>query len=642
MKFYKENKVNPLASCLPLVLQIPIFFALFFVLRDFDDEVFPKYPDSDLGWLNVVPNITENINTHWSGWLLLVDLRRQPARLDLLHVDGDGPAPALHLPGAPVRLHLLRHQLPDRPDALLVDDEPLDRRPGPRHAPPRAEAAAAAEANLADAAQGAGSGAEAAALARAGSAATAGEAGRQRPAAGPAQEEEGPEGEAVSEPENQAPDDGRRRERRRDRRRGEVDGAARARAPLPRARQGAGPLHRRLRGRAGASRRRPGAGAGRWRASTRRRGRPRRRARSRARPRRSSARCSSRSARRSARRATIDVVGGRRAHLRDVDRPRARPVIGKRGHTIDAIQYLANAILWRAPEGERKEVIVDAAGYRERRRELPGGHGRPGRLRCAAGRACGGARADDGGRAQDRPRPPRRARGRRHLERRDGAEPPRRRRARPCGVTSVDPRLERWLEALLATPGLTAARDPAEARRVHVDDALAAPALVEEGPSSTSDRAAARPGSRSPSARPDLQVDLLEAQRRKCAFLERPRRAFPNVEVVCARAEEHGSRRREGGYGDRAGAGAGAAAGRAGVVPSARPRRAAGSSSSPARSTWKRPRLAAAPSAAARPRSSPLAGSERRSLLVVPKVAPTPERLPAPPRRSRGNVLSPD
>jgi YidC/Oxa1 family membrane protein insertase len=72
MKFYRENKVNPLASCLPIVLQLPIFFALFFVLRDFEDEVFPKYPDSDLGWLGLVPNITENINEHWSGWLLLV------------------------------------------------------------------------------------------------------------------------------------------------------------------------------------------------------------------------------------------------------------------------------------------------------------------------------------------------------------------------------------------------------------------------------------------------------------------------------------------------------------------------------------------------------------------------------------------
>ena len=32
MKFYKENKVNPMAGCLPLVLQMPIFFALYQVL----------------------------------------------------------------------------------------------------------------------------------------------------------------------------------------------------------------------------------------------------------------------------------------------------------------------------------------------------------------------------------------------------------------------------------------------------------------------------------------------------------------------------------------------------------------------------------------------------------------------------------
>jgi YidC/Oxa1 family membrane protein insertase len=34
MKFYKENKINPMAGCLPLVLQMPIFFALFRVLSD--------------------------------------------------------------------------------------------------------------------------------------------------------------------------------------------------------------------------------------------------------------------------------------------------------------------------------------------------------------------------------------------------------------------------------------------------------------------------------------------------------------------------------------------------------------------------------------------------------------------------------
>jgi YidC/Oxa1 family membrane protein insertase len=33
MKFYQENKINPLASCLPLVMQIPVFISLFYMLR---------------------------------------------------------------------------------------------------------------------------------------------------------------------------------------------------------------------------------------------------------------------------------------------------------------------------------------------------------------------------------------------------------------------------------------------------------------------------------------------------------------------------------------------------------------------------------------------------------------------------------
>jgi YidC/Oxa1 family membrane protein insertase len=33
MRFYRENKVNPFASCLPLLLQIPIFMSLFYLLR---------------------------------------------------------------------------------------------------------------------------------------------------------------------------------------------------------------------------------------------------------------------------------------------------------------------------------------------------------------------------------------------------------------------------------------------------------------------------------------------------------------------------------------------------------------------------------------------------------------------------------
>lgn len=72
MKFYKENKVNPAASCLPIALQIPVFISLFYVLRkDFPKTVLPKYPGSDLGWLHIVPSITDKINSHWAGWLLL-------------------------------------------------------------------------------------------------------------------------------------------------------------------------------------------------------------------------------------------------------------------------------------------------------------------------------------------------------------------------------------------------------------------------------------------------------------------------------------------------------------------------------------------------------------------------------------------
>jgi YidC/Oxa1 family membrane protein insertase len=33
MKFYSENKVNPFASCLPLLAQLPVFLALFYMLR---------------------------------------------------------------------------------------------------------------------------------------------------------------------------------------------------------------------------------------------------------------------------------------------------------------------------------------------------------------------------------------------------------------------------------------------------------------------------------------------------------------------------------------------------------------------------------------------------------------------------------
>ena len=71
MKFYRENKINPYASCLPILFQIPIFIALFFVLRDFEDEIFPNYPESTLDWIGLV-DITEDVSAGW-GPLLLAD-----------------------------------------------------------------------------------------------------------------------------------------------------------------------------------------------------------------------------------------------------------------------------------------------------------------------------------------------------------------------------------------------------------------------------------------------------------------------------------------------------------------------------------------------------------------------------------------
>jgi len=50
------------------------------------------------------------------------------------------------------------------------------------------------------------------------------------------------------------------------------------------------------------------------------------------------------------------------------DGPDLGMLIGRHGQTIDAIQYLANAAMYRGRAEERKDVVVDAAGYRGRRR----------------------------------------------------------------------------------------------------------------------------------------------------------------------------------------------------------------------------------------------------------------------------------
>ena len=104
----------------------------------------------------------------------------------------------------------------------------------------------------------------------------------------------------------------------------------------------------------------------------------------------------------------------------------------------------------------------------------------------------------------------------------------------------TDPRIERWLEALVRTPGLTAVRDPVKARRLHVDERLGALETVERFEGSIVDvgSGGGAPGIPLAAALPLREVTLLESHRRTCDFLEDWTREFPNLRVVCGRAEE--------------------------------------------------------------------------------------------------------
>jgi YidC/Oxa1 family membrane protein insertase len=64
MRFYKENEINPFSSCLPLVAQLPIFIALYYVLRDFSEDA--TIDGGAVSFMWVIPNVTEQLTD--IGW----------------------------------------------------------------------------------------------------------------------------------------------------------------------------------------------------------------------------------------------------------------------------------------------------------------------------------------------------------------------------------------------------------------------------------------------------------------------------------------------------------------------------------------------------------------------------------------------
>src|SRR5256886_13145646 len=67
MKFYRENNINPAASCVPLLAQLPVFFALYLVLKHF-----PHHVGDNLSWLGLAAH-TDQGSPVVGPWALGVD-----------------------------------------------------------------------------------------------------------------------------------------------------------------------------------------------------------------------------------------------------------------------------------------------------------------------------------------------------------------------------------------------------------------------------------------------------------------------------------------------------------------------------------------------------------------------------------------
>jgi YidC/Oxa1 family membrane protein insertase len=87
MKFYKENNVNPLASCLPLVAQLPVFVSLYYMLRQsLRADICPQLQP---GWNAALHKVTSVAHTkvcgsHGASFLFIHDLTSKATGVTLI------------------------------------------------------------------------------------------------------------------------------------------------------------------------------------------------------------------------------------------------------------------------------------------------------------------------------------------------------------------------------------------------------------------------------------------------------------------------------------------------------------------------------------------------------------------------------
>jgi YidC/Oxa1 family membrane protein insertase len=72
MRLFKEQRINPLASCLPLLAQFPVFIALYYVLRDSFDRGSKFLDGSPLDFMWVIPDISRHLaDIGWGAGVLV-------------------------------------------------------------------------------------------------------------------------------------------------------------------------------------------------------------------------------------------------------------------------------------------------------------------------------------------------------------------------------------------------------------------------------------------------------------------------------------------------------------------------------------------------------------------------------------------